>query len=135
MMSYQLSAISYQKERLSPAVECAYAAAERVTAEWARSFYFASRFLPPEKRRATFALYDYCRFADNLVDARGDRPVGVVRSQLTELKHQIGARRAGRPCTRRRWLALADTLGRFPIPLQPLLDVLDGVALDLEPVA
>jgi len=35
MMSYQLSAISYQTERLSPAVECAYAAAERVTAEWA----------------------------------------------------------------------------------------------------
>jgi 15-cis-phytoene synthase len=135
MISYQLSAISYQRERLSPAVECAYSAAERVTAEWARSFYFASRFLPPEKRRATFALYDYCRFADNLVDARGDRPVGVVRSQLTELKHQIETLHAGRPCTRRRWLALADTLGRFPIPLQPLLDVLDGVALDLEPVA
>jgi len=135
MMSYQLSAIGYQRDRLTPPVEHAYSAAERVTAEWARSFYFASRFLPPEKRRATFALYDYCRFADNLVDARGDRPVGVVRSQLTELKQQIEALHAGRPCTRRRWLALADTLGRFPIPLQPFLDVLDGVALDLEPVA
>ena len=134
-MSYQLSAIGYQRDRLTPPVEHAYSAAERVTAEWARSFYFASRFLPPEKRRATFALYDYCRFADNLVDARGDRPVGVVRSQLTELKQQIEALHAGRPCTRRRWLALADTLGRFPIPLQPFLDVLDGVALDLEPVA
>jgi len=132
---YPLSAIRCRPSDSTSALEHAYAGAERVTAEWARSFYFASRFLPPEKRRATFALYDYCRFADNLVDARGDRPVGVVRTQLADLKHHIEALHAGRPCGRRRWLALADTMKRFPVPLEPLLDVLDGVAMDLEPVA
>jgi phytoene synthase len=133
-ISYQLSAISL-RSGLAPEIERAYVAAERVTAEWARSFYFASRFLPPDKRRATFALYDYCRFADNLVDAPGDRPVGVVRAQLAELKQLVEVLHRGRPCGRRRWLALADTMQRFPIPLEPLLDVLDGVAMDLEPVA
>src|SRR6185436_10436629 len=83
---YPLSAIRCRPSDSTSALEHAYAGAERVTAEWARSFYFASRFLPPEKRRATFALYDYCRFADNLVDARGDRPVGVVRTQLADLE-------------------------------------------------
>ena len=116
------------------ALDRAYLAAEQVTAEWARSFYFASRFLPLDKRRATFALYDYCRHADNLVDARVGKPASVVRTQLASLKRQVEALHAGEPCEDRRWLALADSMRRYPIPLEPLLDVLEGVAMDLEPV-
>jgi len=112
----------------------AYARAEQVTSEWARSFYFASRFLPPDKRRATFALYDYCRFADNLVDARGSRPNDGVRADLDGLGEQVRALHAGEPCDDERWLALADTLRRFRLPLAPLLELLEGVATDLEPV-
>jgi 15-cis-phytoene synthase len=118
----------------APALEGAYLAAEQVTARWARSFYFASRFLPPAKRRATFALYDYCRFADNLVDAPGLRPVAAVRQQLAELAGQVQALHAGDPCGDPRWLALADTMQRYPVPLEPLLDILECVALDLDPV-
>jgi phytoene synthase len=118
----------------APALEQAYLAAEQLTARWARSFYFASRFLPPDKRRATFALYDYCRFADNLVDAPGVRPVAAVRQQLAELAGQVQALHAGDPCEDPRWLALADTMQRYPLPLEPLLDILEGVALDLDPV-
>ncbi len=111
-----------------------YAHAESVTALWARSFHFASRFLPPIKRRAVFALYDYCRHADNLVDTRGDRPAGEVREELALLGRQVRAMHAGGPPPSDRWLALADTLNRYPVPLAPLLDLLGGVALDLEPV-
>lgn len=32
-------------------------------------------------------------------------------------------------------MALADTLRRHPVPLAPLLELLDGVAMDLEPVS
>jgi phytoene synthase len=118
----------------TPALERAYLAAEQVTARWARSFYFASRFLPPDKRRATFALYDYCRFADNLVDAPGVRPVGTVRQQLADLACRVQALHAGDRCEDPRWLALADTMQRYPIPVEPLLAILEGVALDLDPV-
>lgn len=124
------SAVRFDAETL----EQAYHEAEGVTAQWARSFYFASRFLPPAKRRAIFALYDYCRFADNLVDERGDRAAAPVRADLTALGEQIRDLHAGEPCESGRWCALADTLQRYPIPLEPLLDLLDGVALDLERV-
>ncbi|HET7600054.1 MAG TPA: squalene/phytoene synthase family protein [Gemmatimonadales bacterium] len=120
---------------MSAALERSYRAAERVTAEWAKSFYFASRFLPPEKRRAVFALYDYCRYADNLVDARGSTPAAIVRAELAGLAAEVRAMHAGEPPAGSRWLALADTLARYPVPLAPLLELLDGVALDLEPVA
>lgn len=119
---------------MSSGLERSYAAAERVTAEWAKSFYFASRFLPGEKRRAIFALYDYCRHADNLVDARGDRPAELVRRDLALLGAEVRAMHAGEAPEDPRWLALHDTLSRYEIPLEPLLDLLDGVAMDLEAV-
>jgi len=119
----------------SAALERSYANAERVTASWARSFYFASRFVPLAKRRAIFALYDYCRYADNLVDLRGDRSVEEVRRELALLGQTVRALHAGEAPDDSRWLALADTLKRAPIPLAPLLELLDGVAMDLEPVA
>lgn len=119
---------------MNTALERSYANAERVTASWARSFYFASRFVPLAKRRAIFALYDYCRHADNLVDLRGSRPVAEVRQQLAELGATVRALHAGAESKHPRWLALGDTLRRHPVPLAPLLELLDGVATDLDPV-
>jgi phytoene synthase len=120
---------------MTGALEASYGAAERVTAEWARSFYFASRFLPDDKRRAIFAVYDYCRYVDNLVDRRGDTPVERVRAQLDELGDLVRRLHAGEPPADARWLGLWDTLRRYPIPLEPLLELLDGVSVDLDPVA
>jgi phytoene synthase len=119
---------------LNLVLEQAYADAERVTAHWAKSFHFASRFLPAEKKRGIFALYDYCRHADNLVDARGDRPVPEVRADLAALAAEVRRIHGGAEPSSARWLAFADTLHRFPIPLEPLLELLDGCAMDLEPV-
>jgi len=117
------------------AVEQSYARAGMVTAEWARSFHFASRFLPLPKRRAVFAIYDYCRHADNLVDHRGERPVAEVRAELASLGDLVRELHQGVEPRDPRWLALFDTLRRYPVPVGPLVDLLDGVAMDLEPVA
>ncbi len=120
--------------RDSGALPASYRYAERVTAEWARSFYFASRYLPAEKRNAVFAIYDYCRHADNLVDRRGDRAVELVRTDLAGLKEIVRRLHRGERPDDRRWLALWDTLGRFPVPLAPLIELVDGVAMDLDVV-
>jgi phytoene synthase len=111
-----------------------YARAESVTAEWARSFHFASRFLPIDKRRAIFALYDYCRYADNLVDQRGDRSALLVREDLARLGSCVRRLHTGHAPADSRWLALFDTLQRYPVPLEPMLELLDGLATDLGPV-
>ncbi len=113
------------------ALQRSYLRAEQVTAHWAKSFYFASRFLPPAKKRAIFAIYDYCRHADNLVDQRGDRPIGEVRIELLELGDLVRRMHAGQAPDDFRWLALHDTLLSHPIPLAPLLELLEGVAMDL----
>jgi phytoene synthase len=119
---------------MTASLQRSYRHAERTTAAWAKSFHFASRFLPLEKKQAIFALYDYCRHADNLVDARGDRPVSLVRHDLEALAREVTAIHGGAAPSSERWLALADTLGRYPVPLAPLIELLDGVAMDLETV-
>lgn len=115
-------------------LEGSYAAAEGVTRRWARSFHFASSFLPPVKRRAIFALYDYCRHADNLVDLRGDRSTDLVRRDLTELRSLVARLHGGERPDDPRWLALWDTCKRYDVPLPPLLALIDGVERDLGPV-
>ena len=115
------------------ALERSHRHAERVTAAWARSFHFASRFLPARKRRGVFALYDYCRHVDNLVDERGDRPEAAVRVELAGMRALVRRVHGGALPDGERWLALHDTLHRFPVPLEPLLELVDGVERDLDP--
>ncbi|HWA40965.1 MAG TPA: squalene/phytoene synthase family protein, partial [Gemmatimonadales bacterium] len=115
-------------------LEESYAAAERVTRQWARSFHFASTFLPPAKRRAVFAIYDFCRHADNLVDLRGPRSASDVRRDLARLGELVCRLHGGERPDDPRWLALWDSCRRYAIPLPPLLAMLEGVERDLGPV-
>ena len=50
----------------------AFTAARAVCRRHARSFYFASRFLPKPKRDAAYAVYAFCRMIDDAVDAGDD---------------------------------------------------------------
>ena len=49
-------------------IERAYEFCREVTKKHAKSFYFAARFLKPEKRRPIYALYALCRLVDDEVD-------------------------------------------------------------------
>ena len=49
-------------------LEASHAYCHRQTKRNARSFYFASIALPMEKKRAAYAVYAFCRYADDLVD-------------------------------------------------------------------
>lgn len=49
-----------------------------------KTFFAASRLLPPRVRTAAIALYAFCRVADDLVDeaAAGDTPLDVLQERL-----------------------------------------------------
>jgi phytoene synthase len=60
--------------------------------------------------------------------------VDEVRDELSALGDAVRRMHAGAVPTDDRWLALHDTLQLYPVPLAPLLELLDGVAMDLGPV-
>jgi phytoene synthase len=104
----------------------------RIVRAHARTFWLASRLLPADKRRAAFALYAFCRIADDIVDlGAADPPRGTVH-QIDAFRRDLDAALAGRPTGPVfRELALAVT--RYDVPASALHELLDGVARDCVP--
>ncbi|MEB3243477.1 MAG: squalene/phytoene synthase family protein, partial [Cyanobacteriota bacterium] len=46
----------------------AYERCRQETAHWAKTFYLGTLLMPPEKRRAIWAIYVWCRRTDELMD-------------------------------------------------------------------
>ena len=106
---------------------------ERVVRSHARTFTLASYFLPPDKRRAAFALYAFCRVADDMVDAATEGDADAVARALAAYERQLDAALAGRPATGV-FRELAWVVERYGVPAAVLHELLAGVARDLRPV-
>ena len=109
---------------------------ERVVRAHARTFTLASYLLPARKRRAAYALYAFCRVADDMVDAAAgahDSSVtGDISRRLGEYGRQLGAALAGRPAGPM-FRELAWAVAEYGVPESALRELIDGVARDLYP--
>ena len=108
-----------------------YRACASIARREAKNFYWSFLLLPPERRRAMCALYAFMRETDDLVDAPG--PPGPRRAALDRWRSDLLDALGGGPTSSTILPALADTVGRRSVPTRYLLDVIDGVAMDLEP--
>lgn len=97
----------------------------------AKSFYFASFLLPKEKRQAAYAVYAFCRFADDIIDraveSHDDRNAIflLLRGILDELYDPLDT--PGAPVG-----AFTQTVRKYGIPKKHFLALLDGVTTDIE---
>ncbi len=102
----------------------------------ARTFSLAARFLPPEKRAATTVLYAFCREVDDLVDEPvPGRTKTDVRATLDTWQSWLTSDRTAKGPSEPLASELARVIARYGIPVQYLIDLLDGLRMDLEPVA
>ena len=85
--------------------------------------------LPPEKKRAAYAVYAFCRYADDLVD-RATSP-DAVGPALDRVSKEFDRMLAGDMSTPPFVPAFAWAVRRYGIEKQPFLDLLKGVAMDL----
>lgn len=60
----------------------AFEACRKIHKKHGKSYYFATRFFPREKRLATFALYAFFRIPDEMVDGQSDKASAQVREEL-----------------------------------------------------
>ena len=104
------------------------------TKRHARSFYFASVALPREKKQAAYAVYAFCRYADDLVD-RGAGDAEGIAVALARVGAEFDAMVAGERTDPPFAPAFAWAVRRFGIEREPFLELLRGVAMDLGPVA
>lgn len=114
-----------------PENRSAFEHARLITAHYSKSFYISARLLPEERRWATYALYGFCRYADNLVDNPRNRSVSELIAEIKYLSEEIRiAYRTGEsehPVIHP-FILVAKKYG---IPIEYPLDLLKGVQMDL----
>jgi phytoene synthase len=108
-------------------------ACRRMTRHHAKTFYFASHVLPPQKRSDAYAVYAFCRFVDDQIDLAPDET--ARQRAFADLLHVLhGAYQAEEPSTlaaRLPWLtAFRETIRRRAIPENYFQDLLAGVEMD-----
>ncbi|AWI32076.1 presqualene diphosphate synthase HpnD [Streptomyces sp. ICN441] len=116
----------------SAPVRAAYSYCEAVTGTQARNFAYGIRLLPADKRQAMSALYAFSRRVDDI----GDGLLGgtAKRERLEATRELLGRIRDGavdEDDTDPVAVALADAAQRFPIPLDALDELIDGVLMDV----
>ena len=116
----------------APDLDAAFEACRRETAEWAKTFYLGTLLLPPEKRRAIWAIYVWCRRTDELMDSpeAQARPVEELADRLNRWELKTRDLFKGHVDDELD-AVMVDTLERFPQSIQPYLDMIEGQRMDL----
>lgn len=115
-----------------PTLEQDYAHCQAVQRAHGVSYYFATRFFPPEMRRAVHALYGFVRYPDQWVDCpdAGTSPA-TIRAQLDAYERDLIRAVCGQPVSLPPLRAFADVVRRHTIPLRYPLEFLDAMRMDL----
>jgi phytoene synthase len=103
-----------------------WGACAAIAAEHGRTFYLASRLLPPPRRRAILATYAYCRTADDIVDKADAFGPDAALKALDRWEQQLDA--PTDPVAR----AFAVARAEYAVPVEPVRELLVGIRMDLD---
>ncbi|HEX6886882.1 MAG TPA: phytoene/squalene synthase family protein [Candidatus Nanopelagicales bacterium] len=115
-----------------PAMRAAYEACRQLHAEHGRTYYLATRLLPPGKRPFVHALYGFARYADEIVDDLAADLTPAQRADALgtwgdQVLADLARGHSQDPIAR----ALVDTALRFAIPHEHFHDFLHSMRMDL----
>ncbi len=120
-----------------PALEAAYLFCRQVAKREAKNFYYSFRVLPKPKRDAMCAVYAFMRHADDLAD---DESLSLAErcERMEAWRNDWRRTRANGTANEAAidpvFLAVADTQRRFGIPDELLEQLVEGTAMDLQPL-
>nr|AGT57744.1 phytoene synthase [Citrullus lanatus] len=106
----------------------AYDRCGEVCAEYAKTFYLGTMLMTPERQKAIWAIYVWCRRTDELVD--GPNASHITPTALDRWEARLEELFQGRPFDMLD-AALADTVTKFPVDIQPFKDMIEGMRMDL----
>jgi len=110
----------------------AFDAARAICQRHAKSFYFASKFLPGPKRDAAYAVYAFCRLMDDAVDESPDphRELGAFLQTLDAVYAGEVPQQKNLEATHAVH-AFVSTKDRYEIPKAYFVDLAEGCRMDL----
>ncbi|MDX2035135.1 MAG: phytoene/squalene synthase family protein [Isosphaeraceae bacterium] len=114
---------------MSPELVSSYRFCDDLSRREAKNFYYSFRLLPADRRASMTALYAFLRRTDDIADEPGtlDAKRAGVEQWRTALDDAIAGRGQAWPGLP----ALADIVEKHAIPVRYLIEVIDGVEMDL----
>lgn len=92
-----------------------------------KTFAKAFHHLPKEKRQAVWAVYAFCRQADDIVDEASESEISLDDFQYLLDQFSKGNLISEEPL----WVALEDTFSKYPLDLKYFYDMIQGQRMDL----
>jgi len=118
---------------LFDSMETAYSKCQAVTKEHSKTFYLGSQLLEPDEQRVVWAIYNWCRSTDELVD--GPEAAGTTMEDLEAWEEKtlnvFNLKESLKGSSQWEDLALADSIRRFSLIQRPFQDMIGGMAMDL----
>jgi len=111
---------------MSVTLEQSYSFCRKIAHQYGANFSVGFRFLPRQKRRAVYAAYAFCRWADDIAD----ESTGMKSVALDDWQRELDRCYDGNP-THPITIALADALRFFNIPKSAFIALIDGCRQDL----
>ncbi|MGE6630926.1 phytoene/squalene synthase family protein [Bacillus sp. NPDC077027] len=109
-------------------VQTAFIACEDIIKDHSKTFYRAFFMLPKKKRQAVWAVYSFCRRADDIVDE-----IATSKEELASLSDAFERFLKGEvDCHDPMWVALEHTFQEFKMNETPFREFLKGQEMDLE---
>ena len=101
------------------------------TRNHAKSFYFSSLLLPKEKREAAYAVYSFCRYADNLIDDAVHSSPDKLKIAIHLLHEGLDAAYSEKKDFTISFSAFAKTVKKYNIPKYYFKELIEGVTMDI----
>ncbi|MCS6873929.1 MAG: squalene/phytoene synthase family protein [Pyrinomonadaceae bacterium] len=114
----------------------AYRYCKAITKKHAKSFYFASKFLPKQKRKSIYVLYAFCRHVDDEIDkAKIENESHAIEEvkkwqESLEKLYNDGFPSGSNDRINLVLLAWSDVLRSYKIPLSLPIELIKGVLMD-----
>ena len=96
------------------------------------SFYYAFLVLPAEQRQAIIAVWDFCRAVDDAVDEAETHETQRARDAICSWRAELARCFEGGVPETVQGRRLQPLISRFELPREAFVDVIDGVAMDLD---
>jgi len=108
-----------------------YEACRVITKQYAKTFYFGTKFFDEDKRKAVWAVYAWCRRTDDIVDKPRKETLSL-RSELKEWGERLEDVWRGSAHDLID-MALVDTVEKYPdLMIEPFEDMIKGMVMDLD---
>lgn len=106
-----------------------FAFCEQIIKRHSKSFYYAFSRLPEEKAQAVYAIYAFCRAADDSVDENLGSAAQL--RALDKLTDELDSFSQGQEINHPLWRALRIVFDAYEMDLEPFYDQIKGQRMDI----